>query len=114
MTAYPANGLMRDAWLFGFTSQPITVIDQVMWTSNATQAIEAIAAGKNKSALADFLEFSKRQIDSMVELVRTDLQVVQRATLSSLIVLDVHARDVVSRMIAQVIQIRCFVFNFSI
>lgn len=81
--------------LLGGTTQPITVVDQIVWTANAQRAILS-------GALPSFLDFSRRQIDGMVELVRTDLGAVPRATVSALIVLDVHARDVVAKMIQMV------------
>lgn len=99
---YPKNGLDRDKWFFDYPAQPISVVDQIVWTDGAMKSIEAIATGSNPNALKEFLAFSKQQIESMVDLVRTDLKFTQRATLSSLIVLDVHARDVVAKMIAQV------------
>ena len=99
---YPQNGLERDAWFFEYPSQPISTVDQIVWTNGVFAAVQAIASGANKNALTEFLTFSKAQIESMVDLVRTNLKFTQRATLSSLIVLDVHARDVVQRMINQV------------
>jgi dynein heavy chain len=99
---YPQNGLERDTWFFEYPSQPISTVDQIVWTNGVFAAVQAIASGANKNALTEFLTFSKAQIESMVDLVRTNLKFTQRATLSSLIVLDVHARDVVQRMINQV------------
>lgn len=55
--------------------------------------------GKNKKALEDFLAFSIVQITGMVDLVRGELNKQQRNLLVALIVIDVHARDVVRNMI---------------
>ena len=54
--------------------------------------------GKDKKALEEFLNFSIKQINKMVELVRGDLKPLQRAVMGALIVIDVHARDVVKSM----------------
>ncbi len=55
--------------------------------------------GKNKKALEEFLEFSIKQINKMVDLVRGDLTHHQRTLMGALIVIDVHAREVVRSMI---------------
>jgi len=55
--------------------------------------------GKNKKAMEEYLEFTIEQITSMVNLVRGDLNFLQRNCMGALIVLDVHAREVVRNMI---------------
>jgi dynein heavy chain len=55
--------------------------------------------GKNKKALEEFLNFSILQINKMVELVRGQLNRLERSVMGALIVIDIHARDVVRQMI---------------
>ena len=89
----------RNHWFFEFPAQCIIVVDQIMWTRGCVFAIEAAANGTDKHALAEFLRFSQRQLDSMVALVRSDLTRLQRKLMGALIVIDVHARDVVTEMV---------------
>lgn len=96
---YPANGIERNEWLFNYAAQPIITIDQVMWTTGVTAAITEIMRGKNKKALEEFLNFSVLQINKMVDLVRGELTFHQRTLMGALIVIDVHAREVVRNMI---------------
>lgn len=77
----------------------VLTIDQVSWTATATNAIMEMQRGKNKKAMEEFLDFCNNQIGSMVNLVRGDLNHLQRNAMGALIVLDVHGRDVVKRMI---------------
>ena len=70
-----------------------------MWTTGVTNAITEIMRGKNRKALEEFLEFSIQQINKMVDLVRGDLTSHQRTLMGALIVIDVHAREVVRQMI---------------
>lgn len=55
--------------------------------------------GKNRKALEEFLTFSNLQINKMVALVRGDLNIQQRTLMGALIVIDVHALEVVRNMI---------------
>jgi dynein heavy chain len=55
--------------------------------------------GKDKKALEEFLNFSVQQLNKMVELVKGQLTKLERSVMGALIVIDVHARDVVKQMI---------------
>jgi len=97
---YPANALERRTWFFSHPAQLVLAIDQVYWTKGCTEAIELIEKGSNKKALDEWFEFSIAQISKMVEIVRSELTEHQRTLMGALIVLDVHAREVVKKMIS--------------
>ena len=99
---YPANGLERNDWLFQFPAQSILVVDLIMWTANCASAISEMK--QNSNAVKEFLEFSKKQITGTVSLVMNELTTAQRTLLGALIVLDVHARDVVQQLIENKIE----------
>lgn len=93
---YPEDGTQRDKWLFDYAAQPVLTIDMVQWTSGVTAALKEIMSGVNAGALQEFLSFSDIQLDNMIKLVRGKLDKLQRAALGALIVLDVHAKYVVT------------------
>jgi dynein heavy chain len=90
----------REEWFFQFPAASISTIDQVEWTRNGESAISSINDGTNPDGLKDFLDFSIVQINKMVGVIRMDLTNIQRSVMANLIVIDVHARDVTKRLIA--------------
>jgi hypothetical protein len=75
------------------------VLCVVCCVPGAGRALQSVEQGKDPEALRRFSDFTKLQIQAMVQLVRTELTPLQRQMMSSLLILDVHARDVVSRMV---------------
>ena len=96
---YPENSLERKDWFFVFPAQCVLCVDMVMWTKNCTQAINDVESRKDRKALPKFLDFSKAQISKMVDLVRGELTDLERTAMEALIVLDVHNRDTVTKLI---------------
>ncbi len=107
LVAYPASRdgqVDRAAWFPKFCSQAILTADQIMWTTGVSRALLDIEEGVNKNAMADFLTFSKEQIAAMVDLIRGDMSPLQRQLMSNLIIVDVHARDIVEEFVQRRVQ----------
>jgi dynein heavy chain len=86
----------REQWLHEWQGQAILVSSQHSWTERVEQALQS--ANANRSLTACFAE-SRRNLAQIVALVREALPDLTRQTLGSLIVLDVHARDVLEELI---------------
>uniref|UniRef100_A0A8D2M3G4 Dynein axonemal heavy chain 3 n=1 Tax=Zonotrichia albicollis TaxID=44394 RepID=A0A8D2M3G4_ZONAL len=86
------NGIKGYKWVLQWPGQAVICISSIYWTEEVSEAIR-------KKALQDFLEKSNVQIKDIVELVRGKLSSGARLTLGALIVIDVHARDVVSKLV---------------
>lgn len=84
----------RVEWVRNWTGQVVLCVSQMHWTICVTSAIRT-----GLCALQIFLEENNDQIKEVVELVRGDLSKQNRVTLQALIVLDVHARDVLSVLV---------------
>lgn len=74
--------------------QCVLCVTQKFWTA---QMHEAIPMGEQ--AMEDYLYVNNEQIDEIVKIVRGKLSKQNRVTLQALIVLDVHARDVLVTLI---------------
>lgn len=93
---YPVeDAIDRKDWLFGYSAQIVILVDQVFWTRNVTESISQVENGSDPNAIDGFLQFSLKQIDGMVQLVRGSLSKLQRILMGAIITIDVHARDVV-------------------
>ncbi|KAI5937324.1 Dynein heavy chain 1, axonemal [Manis javanica] len=91
--AYPT--MPRTRWVLNWPGQVTIAGCQTYWTMEVAEALEA-------SSLSDHL-FPQltQQLSDLVTLVRGKLSHMQRAVLSALIVIEVHAKDVVSKLIRE-------------
>lgn len=95
---YPNDDpLNRQKWLFSYNAQNILLVDLIKWTEGVTQAV--LNEERNpKNGIKLYQAFMKEMITKMVAIVRKDLNILQRTLMGALIVLDVHARDVVTEL----------------
>lgn len=108
-TGYPPSeegSIHRSAWLWKYPAQVVIAIDQVVWTACVTDALIQIEGVHEDvpvdlRAMEKFLTFSLKQIDAMVDLVRTPINKQQRTLLGALLTIDVHARDVTRALVAK-------------
>jgi len=85
----------RAEWTADWPGQVVLTVAQIHWTQGVARAIH-----KGKGGLAEFLTQSNAELQFIVHKVRGDLSYLQRCTLGALVVIDVHARDVVEHLIA--------------
>ncbi|XP_052827203.1 dynein axonemal heavy chain 7 [Octopus bimaculoides] len=85
----------RLEWVRKWIGQSVLCVSQLYWTSYVHDALKTSA-----DALQLYLEKNNDQIKEVVSLVRGKLTKQNRVTLQALIVLDVHARDVLAVLVA--------------
>ena len=79
----------RTKWVSDWPGQIVLAVDQIDWTQGVEQAL------KKEQGLQNYILTLNDQIEEIVQLVRGDLTVGTRITLKAMVVIDVHARDVV-------------------
>eukprot|EP00116_Pleurobrachia_bachei_P002728 sb/3462990/ len=70
----------------------VLATSQIYWTNEVHEAIR-------ENALPEYLDFLRKQLEAIVELVRGNLAKQTRITLGALVTIDVHARDTVEQMV---------------
>lgn len=82
----------REEWILSWPGQIVLCSSQVHWTSEVCESFDG-------NSVPAYLEKCSSQIDKTVALVRGKLEPGARITLNALIVIDVHARDVVKLLV---------------
>nr|XP_061814136.1 dynein axonemal heavy chain 1-like [Nerophis lumbriciformis] len=83
----------REEWVLSWPGQVVIAGCQVYWTAEVSEALE-------QGDLADRLfPQLQKQLGNLVALVRGGVSKMQRAVLSALIVIEVHAKDVAAKLV---------------
>ncbi|XP_009304459.3 dynein axonemal heavy chain 1 [Danio rerio] len=85
----------RTEWVLSWPGQVVIAGCQTFWTQEVSESL-------NKGDLADRLYPQlQKQLGDLVKLVRGQLSKMQRAILSALIVIEVHAKDVAAKLVEE-------------
>ncbi|KAJ3012302.1 Dynein heavy chain 7, axonemal [Thoreauomyces humboldtii] len=84
----------RDEWVLKWPGQVVLGVSQIFWTKE----VEFTILEGRKDGLNKYADQNTERLGRIVELVRGDLSRLARTTLEALVVIDVHARDVVATL----------------
>ena len=82
----------RKKWVLEWPGQVVLLGSQIYWTRDIAEALRNEKS--NPGSVRKAAEKCDRQLKEIIELVRGELTSLQRKTLSALVVMDVHNRDV--------------------
>jgi dynein heavy chain len=95
LEAHQVADFEREKWVLAWPGQIVLTVNQIMWT----RAVEAALDHSGTAGLKAYVETLNQQLLGIVRLVRGNLSKLDRKTLGPLVVIDVHARDVIQDMI---------------
>jgi dynein heavy chain len=93
----------RAKWIFDQSVQNTVVVSRVAFTLEVNAAFDALEEG-NETALKDVYNKQLSQIAALIELINGDLSKNDRKKIVTLCTIDVHARDVVAKMVERRIE----------
>ena len=90
------NKSERKDWVVRWQGQVIILVGQIDWTAQIDKALSDPDSGN--AALGEYHKRCVQDVNDLVSLVRGDLNKLTRKCIGPLVVIDVHARDVVLDM----------------
>ena len=90
--AYPKNA--RTTWITQYIGMCVLMVSQIWWTYEVEDAFRQVRAG-NKLAMKQFRQKLVNQITDIVAMIRSNLDRQTRKKINTLIIIDVHERDLV-------------------
>ena len=92
------EGTPRDKWIFHYPAQVSLAGTQIWWTSDVNDAFERLAEGY-ENGIKDYYKRQIGQLNSLIALLLGTLTKGERQKVMTICTIDVHSRDVVSKMI---------------
>ncbi|CAH1164042.1 unnamed protein product [Phaedon cochleariae] len=88
----------RDQWLFDFPAQVSLCGTQIWWTTEVNIAFSRLEEGYD-NAIKDYYKKQVSQLSTLISLLLGDLTKLDRQKIMTICTIDVHSRDVVSKLI---------------
>ncbi|KAI8473051.1 MAG: flagellar outer dynein arm heavy chain beta [Monoraphidium minutum] len=88
----------RTSWILRYSAQATVVVSRTFFTQEVSEAFDELEDG-NEDALKSEYERQVSQLAGLIEMINGDLTKLDRKKLITLCTIDVHARDVVQRLI---------------
>lgn len=88
----------REQWLFDYMAQVSLCCSQIWWTSEVNIAFGRLEEGYD-NALKDYYKKQLSQLSTLITLLIGELSKQDRQKIMTICTIDVHSRDVVSKLI---------------
>eukprot|EP00201_Polytomella_parva_P017476 CAMPEP_0175071536 /NCGR_PEP_ID=MMETSP0052_2-20121109/19298_1 /TAXON_ID=51329 ORGANISM="Polytomella parva, Strain SAG 63-3" /NCGR_SAMPLE_ID=MMETSP0052_2 /ASSEMBLY_ACC=CAM_ASM_000194 /LENGTH=4543 /DNA_ID=CAMNT_0016338719 /DNA_START=12 /DNA_END=13643 /DNA_ORIENTATION=- len=92
------DDMPRTQWIYKFSAQNTIVVSRTFFTQEVNEAFDELEEG-NEDALKGGLDRQINQLADLIDEINKDQTSLNRKKLITLCTIDVHARDVVSRLI---------------
>ncbi|EGI59469.1 Dynein beta chain, ciliary [Acromyrmex echinatior] len=89
----------RELWILDYEAQPTLCGTQIWWTIEVNTAFARLEEGF-ENALKDYQKKQITQLNNLIAMLRGDLNENDRQKIMTICTIDVHARDVVAKLIS--------------
>mmetsp|Transcript_7627 Transcript_7627/g.14387 ORF Transcript_7627/g.14387 Transcript_7627/m.14387 type:complete len:3920 (+) Transcript_7627:928-12687(+) len=86
----------RGEWVTTHLAQVVATVGNIMWTFGTEEVLSN--RENSEEALSDWYDTLIGQLEELTQLVRSDLDNIQRRNISALVTQDVHNRDIISKL----------------
>ncbi|XP_007946239.1 dynein axonemal heavy chain 9 [Orycteropus afer afer] len=93
----------REQWLFDYPAQVALTCTQIWWTTEVGIAFARLEEGY-ENAMKDYYKKQVAQLKTLITMLIGQLSKGDRQKIMTICTIDVHARDVVAKMIAQKVE----------
>lgn len=90
----------REQWLFDYPAQIVLAATQIWWNTEVNLAFAKLEEGF-ENAMKDYHRKQCNQITGLIQLIQGNLTPLDRTKIMTLCTLDVHARDVITKLVAE-------------
>eukprot|EP00924_Labyrinthula_sp_SR-Ha-C_P003608 maker-scaffold_3-augustus-gene-0.0-mRNA-1 protein AED:0.02 eAED:0.02 QI:0/0/0/1/0.5/0/3/0/4475 len=91
--------MQRSEWIESVIGMVSVLGSQVWWTCEVEDVFYRIANENDKYALKIYAKNLSQQLERLVEIVRTDISSHMRKKVNTLLIIEVHARDIVDSFV---------------
>jgi dynein heavy chain len=93
----------RHEWLFYYPAQTVVTTTQIYWTEETETALDDLSGGQ-EDAIKRYLNVCDTRLGELIKLVLGSLSKGDRVKIITIITLDVHARDVIQKLIDEKVE----------
>ncbi|KAF6038528.1 hypothetical protein EB796_003169 [Bugula neritina] len=97
--ALKKNLSKRDKWIKDWCGQLCITTSQMQWTADVTKALASTKERGDKKALKSLKRKQVAMLGKFSEAIRTNLTKIQRLKIVGLVTIEVHARDIIEKLI---------------
>ncbi|XP_074657783.1 dynein axonemal heavy chain 2-like [Tubulanus polymorphus] len=89
----------RDKWIKEWCGQLCITASQMQWTADVTKALQSTKDRGDKRALKSMKKKQVAMLNKFSEAIRGNLSKLQRLKIVAMVTIDVHARDIIEKLI---------------
>jgi dynein heavy chain len=90
----------REQWIFDYPAQIALAGTQIWWTTETNVAFGRLEEGY-ENAMKDYYKKLCNQLTTLITLIQGELSKGARQAIMTICTLDVHARDIIAKLIAE-------------